>query len=250
MAFLFAVLVAVVPFLFPIGVYCFFLASINQRSRPLIVNGRWDTVGLLFALCGFFLVTVPSLGTQLFHRVFGILLSEQLFEVWWLLWLAYFLMLVGGGILMMMWRAHKTLIYNVDTAIFPKVLERALATLGLSAALHDERMTLRPVRPESIASTEITATPVLSPAPDDRRHAELMVETFPAMCHVTLHWDSYMPEVRRSLEKELEKELVLATPEENQAAGWFLWVCGMIFGALTLVAMAVIFLMFFGRSGR
>ena len=68
-----AILVAVfdlLAFLCPIGVYCFFLASINQRSRPLMVNGCWDAVGLLFALSGFALITVPTLASVLhaLHR--------------------------------------------------------------------------------------------------------------------------------------------------------------------------------------
>ena len=114
MAFLFAV----IAFLFPIGVYCFILASINQRAKPLMVNGRWDAVGLLFACCGFFLGTIPALATDLYARFAGVVLSNAISDLWLTLWLAYFLLLLAGIIGMMMWRSHKTMIYHVDAEIF------------------------------------------------------------------------------------------------------------------------------------
>ncbi len=90
-------LFAFLAFLLPIGIYCFVLAAINRRSRPLLVHGAWDAVGLLFAVSGFFLATVPVLATQFYNHV---LFASDLEFAPWIGWLAYFLViLVGGGLM-------------------------------------------------------------------------------------------------------------------------------------------------------
>jgi hypothetical protein len=80
------------------------------------------------------------------------------------------------------------------------------------------------------------------------RSAELRVETFPSMCHVTLHWDIYTPEIRREVEAELEKVLTLAAPEDNPSAGWFLSVSGLIFGILFMIVGMILVVIFAPRS--
>ena len=239
-----ALLLAVLAFLFPVGIYCFFLASINQRSRPLMMHGRWDAIGLLFAASGFFLGTIPILGSELYTRFLGVLVSDLVFDAWWLLWLAYYLLLVCGAWLMLTWRADETAIYHVDPTLFIQVLERALAALGLDIYRHNERFVIHPADPMNSAA--ITELPRAARS-EDRRHAALEVEAFPAMCHVTLHWSDTVPEVRRAIERELEKGLIVATPNENPAAGWFLSVSGMIFGALSLAVLTVVFMILFGK---
>jgi hypothetical protein len=221
------ILLAVLAFLCPIGIYCFFLASINQRSRPLMVGGRWDTVGLLFAMSGFALVTVPTLGAAFYDRFVGVIVSSFVFDPWWMLWIGYHLALLSGGWLMTVWRASTTEIYQVDPALFAKVLEGALAALGIAAVQDRDRLILT----KSMAE----------------RVGVLQVDAFPAMCHVTLRWDQCRPDVRRDIETELDKALVLAAPDENPAAGWFLSVSGLIFGALTMVVMAFIVMIVLGR---
>src|SRR5437870_2646269 len=107
-------LCALLAFLFPVAIYCLILASINRRARPLIVAGVWDSVGLLCAVGGFFLATVPMLITEFYRRAFTAEGSEQFFSLLlqhWLLWLIYFLFLISGSVLMVLWRTHKTMIY-------------------------------------------------------------------------------------------------------------------------------------------
>ena len=42
-------LCALLAFLLPVAIYCFILAILNRRGKPLLVSGVWDSVGLLFA---------------------------------------------------------------------------------------------------------------------------------------------------------------------------------------------------------
>lgn len=237
-------LCALLAFLLPVGFYCLVLAAINRRGKPLLVGGRLDCVGLLFALAGFFLATGPMLLSEFYRRVLSV-------DLWhWVLWLAYFFFLISGSALMLVWRTHKTIVYNVDAELFPKSLEIALANLGLGTEKRNERLIIS-AQPHSAAneSTGITeATPKPAPPVDDMRYAELNVDIFPSMCNVTLHWHNYRPEVRRQIETELDRCLEAAAPLENPAAGWFLNISGMIFGTLFMVVVAFIVLVFLAQK--
>lgn len=244
---------AVLAFLAPVAVYCFILAAINRRSKPLIVSGAWDAVGLLVGGGGFFLVTLPMLVTEFYRRALEVPDGDHFFAPWlhsWILWLVYFLLLVSGSVLMILGRAHKTMIYNVDAPQFPKALEETLRRVGLASTLNRQRLTLTPMIPEpSMAGTAIVEkrpppAPVAAP---EGRCAELVIETFPALAHVTLHWANYAPDVRADVERDLERTLEFAAPLDNPAAGWFLSVSGLIFGALIMVVLTIAFLFVFSR---
>ena len=238
--FLFA-MCALLIFLLPVGFYCLILAGINRRGKPLLVSGVWDAIGLLFAVSGFFLATLPMLVAEFWARTYagddgdgflGIYVSQ------WVLWLAYLMFVLSGGALMVVWRSHKTMIYNVDAELFPKALELTIANVGLSMQTQKDRLILVPNELPA-DPTAITQTPM---KPQDKRHAELEIESFPSMCHVTLHWEACTPDVRRQIETELDRNLETATPLENPAAGWFLNVSGMIFGTLVMVVLAFVIL--------
>src|SRR5947209_5678247 len=108
-------LFAFLAFLLPVGIYCFVLAAINRRARPLLVRGPWDAIGLVFAVSGFFLATVPALAAEFHHHVLG---SPDLVLGVWAWWLVYYLLVVVGGVLMILARSNKTMIYNVDPGLF------------------------------------------------------------------------------------------------------------------------------------
>jgi hypothetical protein len=243
---------ALLAFLVPIGFYCLIIGSINRRPRPLMVSGVWDAVGLLFAVSGFFLATMPMLMSVFYMRAYDAA-PDEILGLWmsqWAMWLVYFLFLISGAALMILWRWHKTMIYNVDAELFPKVLDQALARAGVGSAADHGRLVLTPLpRTENVESTAVTAAPP-TPAPPvaaPTRCAELQVDSFASLCHVTLHWDNYAPEVRQQIERELDKCLEGAAPLENPSTGWFLNISGMIFGTLLMVIVAVIILMVFGR---
>jgi hypothetical protein len=239
---------ALLAFLLPVGFYCLILASINRRGKPLIVSGVWDSVALLFAVSGFFLITMPMLMSEFYDRTFTLGASDPFFTLWlqhWVLWLVYFLLLISGSALMIVWRAHKTMIFNVDPELFPKALERTFANVGMCIARKKEqRLILAPLsRGESQESTAVPqAAAKPASAPEGSRAVELEIESFPSMCHITLHWGNHAPEVRRQIENELEKSLESTAPLDNPAAGWFLNISGLIFGTLLMVMLAFVIL--------
>src|SRR5438067_7281681 len=117
---------ALLIFLLPVGFYCLILAGINRRGKPLIVSGVWDAIGLLFAVSGFFLATLPMLISEFWARTYAADDGEGFLGIYvsqWVLWLAYLMFVLSGGALMVLWRAHKTMIYNVDPELFPKAFE-------------------------------------------------------------------------------------------------------------------------------
>jgi hypothetical protein len=254
-------------FLFPLALYCLVLAYVNRSRRPVFVSGLWDAVGLLFALSGFLLWTIPTLLFELTDRLIDVLPAGADTVLWaqsWLIWLGYYLAVALGAALMLAVRRHKTAIYNVDTDVLDERLAVALAELGLDSIRRDGRLiiapaeafsTAPPARVEeaiSVAPTRVQApaaapAKVLNGTPGGPRYAELAVDRFPAFCHATLHWDSYTPPVRRDIEHQLRRALEHAAALENPAAGWFLGFSGLIFGAITLLAAFFVCLLLFAR---
>jgi hypothetical protein len=246
---------AVMAFLFPVGIYCLVLASINRRTTPLMVSGFWDTVGLLAAASGFFLVTVPMILDIFYERAVGTQITRSFDEIWGIygfLWFIYYLLLISGSAYLLSWRNHKTMIYNVDPEIFQELLEKLFAPLGLRAKTLNHRFVIGPAESaemrDNTAVAEGLPAPLSAPAEIAARHAELEIESFHAMCHVTMHWEHYAADVRREVEEELQKHLPHATPQDNAAAGWFLSASGLVFGILTMLLGALLVLIFYGRS--
>lgn len=240
-------LAAVVAFLLPVGSYCLFLAWINRRPRPVMAGGGWDSLGLIFAATGFFIVTIPILLTEFYRRVAGV--ADNVRTVWaayWLLWLVYFGLLIVGCVLMIRWRSTKTMIYNVDAELFTKALEQAFAHVGMEAQENKNRLVLRPAMP-SEASTAFAEAPMHVATTQGKARAELDVEAFPSMCHVTLHWIWCDAKLRAEIERELDKTLESAAPLDNPAAGWFLSVSGLILGAVAAIMLAIVLLFFLVR---
>lgn len=246
-------LIAVLAFLLPVGVYCLILAAINRRSSPVVVSGAVDSIGLLFACSGFTVVTVPMLFGELYLRNLGVSSDIEHFFVFfvrsWIVMLAYYLMLMTSASLMILWRVHKTMIYNVDVEQFSGLLQRTLTQLGLGTTTQKPRLIITALAPaagpESTAITEAPPSPAPGASLPDGRYAELVVESFPSMCHITLHWDNYASHTRQQIEEELARTLEPAAPMDNAAAGWFLSVSGLIFGVVVMAVVTAAFLMVF-----
>jgi hypothetical protein len=246
------ILYAFLIFLFPLALYCLALAYLNRNPKPVLVSGAWDTAGLLFALSGFLLWTVPSLLAVFLGRFVEIFLGTgdlHGLQTWsWAIALGYYVVLVSGAGLMLAVRRHKTAIYNVDTERFAERLGTTLAELGLDYCKQPGRLVIAPIESFSQVPTEAIATePVhlaktLKAPPGGPRYAELMVDAFPAMCHVTLHWDRYSPLLRLEIEEQLARALEGATPVENPAAGWFLGFSGLILGTITMLSVLFVVL--------
>ena len=238
---------AIVAFLLPVGIYCLMLASINRRVRPTMVGGAWDAAGLLFATSGFLFITAPMLLYAFYQRVVESADGDHIDAVWLrhtALSVVYYLVVISGIVLLLLSRGNKTMIYNVDLELFPKALDRAFARLGLEANRSGSRLVVTPlkvvVEDGNTAFMETSAK--LRSEKADHRHAELQIDVFSSMCHVTLLWGKCSPNARQEIEAELHKSLENGAPLENPAAGWFLSVSGLILGAVTAIALAWMFL--------
>ncbi len=245
-----SVIGAVFSFLVPVGVYCFLLAVINRRTTPLLVQGTWDMVGLFFASSGFLFVTAPLLFQQYYIRALADVGGEAFQDIWfryWLLSLAYYVTVIVIGGVAILWRSDKSAIYNVDPDQFGKRFEQAAASMGMAVESHDSRMILKPA-PSSIADgAKMNGETSLSLPRTEDGHAELVVEPFPAMYHVTLHWREATSGIRERFEAELDKSLADAAPVENTASGWFFSISGLVFGSVTMVCIVLALLTFLPR---
>jgi hypothetical protein len=242
----------VLAFLIPIGMYCLLLSSINRRPTPVLLSGFWDTVGLLFAASGFFLATIPMLLNEWYNYNQSVRFNMgQEFGPLYLLhlsiWLLYYLLLIGGSVILFLWRSRKTMIYNVDTDLVPPLLDAALAALGLAATKRNHMLMI--ASSSDRKDTAIMASPLgqASAPPYAGRHTVLAIESFRALCHVTLHWIQCAPQLRLDIEQELRQKLANAAPADNPAGGWFLSVGSLIFSTFIIVLLMIPILIIYSR---
>src|SRR5262249_28836011 len=123
-------------FLLPLTIYFLVLGVINRRWRPLVVRGRWDFAGLLFAASGFLLFGGPSILSLLYqrwrvawlfnHQQQAPSLSNEAYYFWLALAILYFLAVVGGAAFLLWRRGDQLAIYNIDPAIFDECLAHVL----------------------------------------------------------------------------------------------------------------------------
>lgn len=251
-------------FLFPIAAYCLFLAMINARQHPTLISGPWDFAGVLFATSGFLLVGGPSI-LGAFHARFRMALAQgQLpplgwltgdWSFWVLLWGLYFLLILGGALLVMRRRRLVTVIYNVEPSMLDEALGKVCGRLKLDSVRVANRLQLRLAPAESLLETAdaIQSAPRLSSyvsssagVADLRANsqAELELEPFPALFNVTLRWRDVPDTLRRDVEAELGNQLREMTTPDNPAASWFLTIASCLFGGLFLGLVAfILFLM-------
>ncbi len=130
--------------LFPVALYCFFLALLNRRRHPTMIAGPWDFAGVLFALSGIFLIAGPLILAALNQTMRSLWLRSEsasaavLGEYWWyvrvILWSLYFGAITGGSIFLLWKRARTTSIYNVDPPALEEALTRVLNRLQMKWA--------------------------------------------------------------------------------------------------------------------
>jgi hypothetical protein len=274
-------LLAYLAFFLPIAAYCLVLAMINRRVNPLMVSGVWDAIGLLLACSGGLLVCGPGIIYVNFSR-YSMLQTTELdddgnqqhkhqqdeneaeepaasWNIWWIaVSTGYFVLVIGGAILMVRGRRDKTIIYNVDLDLFDMVLGRVLekcqlAFVRLSRKVHIGPRQLAPVQdaenPTATATTAankeatgIRAVPVTGEVlKQEGRLGEVNIEPFPAMCHLTLHWQHTPPALREEIEDELRRNLDECRALENPSASWFLGISSVLF--FFIIAVIVFFLL-------
>jgi hypothetical protein len=171
-------------FIFPVAVYCTILGMINRRTRPLLVSGTWDFFGILLATSLFLLFLGPvlvlsgafreNLNDLPFHRGFGTLAEAitNLLVEWWLAWLMYYVLVLGGAAYLLWVRRNTTVIYNVEQRTVETALARLVERLGLNASRLGNRVFLGvhaapvPLTAPAKSSSHVTANPSpLTPTP-------------------------------------------------------------------------------------
>jgi hypothetical protein len=263
--FLERVLFSFLVFLFPLALYSLALAYVNWSSRPVLVSGLWDCIALLFGLSGFLLFTLPTLlfgGIARFIAILpGIEGVDPEFRPW-LVFIAYYSAVACGMALLLAVRRHKTVIYNVDTELFRERLSQVLTSLGLDHVNLSGRLIIAPAEAFTTApapdqaGAAITADPVhvhasrelpmkaFTAPPGGPRYAEVSLDTFQMLCHVTLHWETYTPYFRREIEDRLERSLG-DDPVDNPAAAWLLG-----FSVSSSIALLIALFMFLALFRR
>jgi hypothetical protein len=162
-----------------------------------------------------------------------------------------------------------TSIYNIEPAVFFEVLTQLLDRLGMEWR-HDgpHRLLIRcrePVlaidltarslvrAPDALLATgvpagtedgqgyvqqsAVTIEPV-SPSPSS--WAELVLEPFPALCHVTLRWLGSDERIRTEVEAQLCNALAQIRTRKNSSSAWFLALGLGLFLLAFLVLLALI----------
>lgn len=243
------VLVLLLIFLVPISLYCLVLAGINRSGRPMIVSGMADFIGLLFALSGFLFVVGPQILRGLIENAMDSVpldIDTKTFDkslasiglMWKILWRMYYVIVVVVIGVLFWWREKKTVIYNIELSTFETEFTHALARLGLAGSRSGSGYVLTEV-PRTDASEFAGIRPTA--APTMLRHlAELRFEYFPALCHLTLHWQMNREQTRERVEAELARCFRQVEVEENPASAWFLGVGG---GCIAVIFVLIVLLM-------
>jgi hypothetical protein len=248
-----------VAFLVPVAAYCLLLAAINRRPNPVMISGSWDAAGLLFAASGGLLFVGPTIIMKLYIGEVSTPASgrsvHDVFLALWLVWLAYYVVLIAGSIALLWLRRGKTVIYNVSRLDFERVLTLLLDRLGLEWNRLGNRVFVgagqeaaKPVTlayEHAFASDPLVAAEaaVALPAPRPPGEAVLDIEPFASMCHVTLHWRRQEGLIREELEAELERALAQMAAPDHPTGGWLMGLAGFL---LALIFMGIFFMVFGG----
>jgi hypothetical protein len=188
--------------LMPLTLYFFWLAAVNRRDRPTIVDGVWDFVGLLGGLSGFFVVVgfvLVAWGTHAnllarhgLRELQNAWAAGQLTTI--LMPTAYVLLLAAAIASTLKGRQNSLHIYNVDEKHLERAITHLLQNLGLDAERYGRQWSLGApileVRPFAVFS-HVTVTLLASDArlrDEIERGLRQAVERLPAGENVGGQW--------------------------------------------------------------
>jgi hypothetical protein len=233
--------------LFPICIYCLFLAMLHQRRHPTLMSGTWDFVGVLLALSGFlvfgtavFLLSFQPAGRDfLLHggapsdlRRIGAQGSHLIVFLWFLFYAS-----LASSFAYMIWhRRAYSVIYNVTPAEMEYVLQRVIENSHMQSMRRGRRWYIgaeEEVESKPVAiDTSSRRTSILQPQVIPQ--AVLEVQGSPLMRTVSIFWRSYRDEARQELQAELERALDQFPSSSGSTAGWFITAASALFMTMIL----------------
>jgi hypothetical protein len=236
----------------PIAVYLLLLGALNRSRHPILVSGTWDFVGVLFAASGFLLCGGPAVLSLLNDRWRETWLFSEPGEhaptspgslFWLFLYFAYYVAVLACAAFLVRRRRRLTAVYNALPEDVEAALLQAFDRLGLHSirtgpTYHLDPLPDVPVDKNGNKSGVIRAPSAASPGP-----ADLEVESFPAMKHVSLCWEPADYRLRLEVERELAEQLGQRLSPRNDVGPW-MTVLGLAILAITVVGgCAGLFLM-------
>ena len=185
-----------------------------------------------------------------------------------LLWLVYAVVVLGGCVLLLWKRRAVTCIYNVEPVVVEEIVPRVLDRLGLewsrsgdrfaigcrsmpqlggwSAPLpapHHARAAARAPLPGGSFRNGAAGDPDASAATETTRADSMVMATllainsWPAMRHVTLHWEAGSAFLRKRVEAELSRHLARVWTRENPAGRRLMLLNAIIFPLLFILTV-------------
>lgn len=225
----------IVAFLLPLSLYFLALSWVNRQSRPVVVAGTWDFVGLLFATSGFLFFGGPAVLSSVSDRwrtlwLLGDASSlpvglDRYREVWMLFAAGYFLLVVVVSGLVLARRRRLTCVYNVEPADVEAALDSACRRLGL-APTRSGTLYLFGFGGESASPTPNAVGP----------NAILEVESSTAFQNVSLRWEPHDSPLRSALEAELRERLTRTPAPTHEVSAW----CNLLGTALLVFSLFVL----------
>jgi hypothetical protein len=242
--------------LFPVAIYCLYLALLHNRRTPTLIPGSWDFAGTLIALSGFLLIGGTVFVFSLHTAVRDAWLKgggladlrraySQVDVLTLTVWGAYALALIGGSAWLVWSRREYTSVYNVTPAEMEDVVEKMCGRLGLSFGRRGTRLLVGYERAGPDALTDVLeSTGFAARRSATTGKAALDLDGSEPMRFVSLRWAFTTPDARHDLEAELARQLAQFESSAGPVAGWFTTAAGalmilMIFGLGTFLLLAL-----------
>jgi len=231
-----------------------FLSGFSERGRQLALFGRpaGSAGGLLAFLADLFEGLCAALYSVGNSNVLTV----------------YFVVVVAACVVVLWRRQRQTAVYNIHPDVFEEVLAAVLDAGHVVWSRAGNRYFIRHAAPDPLPRNKGVSDAIQPPRPqtvrehlplgegrrnypasaeDLERSAYLEVDASPALCHVTLAWETDDEGLRKQVEGELAQALGQVRTRDNPAATWLL-TAGAVLLCATMIAFAVaVFVRLFGR---
>lgn len=233
----------------PLAIYFLFLAHLNYRQRPTMLNGRWDFTFLLLGLSGFLLIGGPVL-LSVFDSTWRSFLFEgdfrRLLEVWhksaiiWpLMATSYLILLIFLIVYGLHLRRTVSVVYNLKPGTLEEILVRAVelcdldwrkALGGIEIGIPDKERATIDEGDRTEAKADLNRS--------FRRAAFVQIELFPAFYNASLKWNKLGffadPLLRKEVEARMQKILQATESPPNRVGSWLMTTAAAIFVTMLL----------------